>query len=453
MSSGRLVGPAQASLGTPSGIPGTAGNVGSRLFGGDLGAAARAYGNASAPFTPGANTMQGRQGGLRDFATGTNVSIGTGPAAALLKGNNVANSGWEGIAPVTADANTFEPTNAPITMPRFLAADFAHNIPGDDELVFIKRPTAAAKRPIDQAKKMNPWGAGGNDLAETKMDALIGYNVQALNKYLFESGLELFRTNVDRYQKLTPLEVWQGCDDADLKWTGWTLDGGVRLEEMRSGAASAQNDGYGSYTPFNIVSRTKNAPYPQKLTTVTRSGRCRLKDIFYSKGLRPGARLYLILTKKAWTAKIAAHQVTFTTTTKAGTIAEGASVTKSVTSPPLASIKAWGKDGSDEREMYEAVVTPYMGFQLCGYVAEDGGEPPMSFKCYKDEWGVPHYDALVLCIGTQLHPQFASTPQPGIRSPDQHEFSPIVDGTNAMIRPLIPDVLLNPYKDGVLSLL
>jgi hypothetical protein len=370
-------------------------------------------------------------------------------------------------APETSANATHENTNSPIDVFRFLTADQAHCIAGMDELSFIKRPSQSAramKAPLASvleaagtgyAKTANPRQQGTLLSDNVDMASQVGQNICALNEYLYKKQEELLLNDIETFASLTPEMIWHGSDKPGLEWTGWTLDGTGRLEEMALQKASHTNDGYGIYTPYKKNGFAGNTPRPQKMLTTVRAGRSRMKDIFRSRGLFTGAITSLILTTKQVFDE---HDtVEFITTTKSETSASaGASrVFSAYPRPKIEDLRNRAHTPAAKTErakaLYASLKSVPAYFQLFAVATRD--EPGLRFTRYTDPWGMPHFDGLVLSFGVVQNPPYGPDSAEEIRSPDDFAFLPVINGEDIMLRPLIEDVLLRPDKDGHMALI
>lgn len=227
------------------------------------------------------------------------------------------------MAPPTSLIDHVEKVNGPIPMYRRIAANEMYEMPGVRELLFLQKPFHGSAR-----MKVNPnlpWGKsrmptngygdqrvpggfptsginplamannGGPDYPVTDGYVYRGLNIRALNYYLAQGCLELFRKSPSKYLKLTPLHIWHGIQE--LPWTGWTIDGIVRLEEQVGGGSTKLNEGYGPRRAIGPSSNPHTGKRAEKRCSVVRAGRVSAQNIFNSKGITTGAIHYLVLTK------------------------------------------------------------------------------------------------------------------------------------------------------------
>ena len=146
----------------------------------------------------------------------------------------------------------------------------------------------------------------------------------------------------------------------------------------------------------------------------------------------------------------------FLFTTKSGTLEQGI--------PGVAWTGQAGKMSQDPAHLMEhknpdmlkyfkAMTLGFRPFLLCPLANPDGGYFDPSFHCYDDEFGIRHYDALIMTVARTLFEPFVCDPKAPFDSPADPGFGPVTDGSQAMRRMGFPGVLVYPLKDGYSTLL
>ncbi len=452
--------------GDTSGLTADINTVSGRVLGGDLPQASGVLKRTHTELTPGVDSskMRALAGGERAAITNRNNQVGTGPAS-ILAGHVVprAQAGPYRPAPPTSLASHTEQVDGPIPMLRTISSPNAYELPGDRQLVFIKKPVQASQRMLAGLVRQRPLtvaapqarGAPGLPMhsaayEHTDGNTLVGKHLQSLNCFLLKCQLELFKKDPARYATLTASEVWHGCE---LPWTGWTLDGVCRLEEITNGKSSKESDGYGATRGLGRYSKGVGPNAVQKTMSVVRAGRVSMLDYFQSRGITRGALLYLVLTKTKWPSTgygNDSNNITFVSSTKSGTLdARPQNVSETVSAGSFVEQKALPSPYFGDK-----LKRPFMGFMLHCVAVPDGGSPDSSFYHFIDEWGHHRHNALVMRFGRVLFEPFRFTPQGTILTADHTAsgFAPAIDGTDAMVRMPFPDVLLDPCKDGVFGM-
>jgi hypothetical protein len=351
-----------------------------------------------------------------------------------------------------------ENSDAPIMAHRFLSAPAAHMLPGQDDLVFIHKPKREghAVHPSLQGAahpRMQAYATGIAAQEAHDLRTLTGLNIWSVNYIWAMEQLHLWKTNPERAAELTPSQIWDGVED--LFWTGWTCDGGCRLESLEGGqTGNIHNDGYATFTPFKITEKTPRSPLPVKGQSIVRAGKCRLRDLWGARAGRAGASLHLIATAQPF---VGSDSVTYVTTAKSETMhATPTSVMQVVKLPTLAEFHAYAnttpKLTPRAKEMLLSMKQLPPIFQLFPLSIDNGDDVPLDFRVYEDAWEMPHYDGRPLRVGKILHPAYAAATEPGLERPTDPGFAPAINGFDAMTRKLITNVVLDACKDGHMAL-
>jgi hypothetical protein len=267
--------------------------VSGQVFAGDLsqapGASKRARHDVIAGLQP--NKMQALANGEKAALTNRNNQVGTGPAS-FLSGHVVPEdeAGPYEDAQPTHMGSHLEYVNTAIPVVRFLASPHAYELPGDRQLVFIKkmrqraqRMAARLGRPDTSALTRTVNNTTMRTLAYeyTDSNSIVGKHMEALNNFIIRCQYDLFEKDPQRYERLTPSELWHGV--SDLSWSGWTLDGVCRLEELTGGKSTKFDDGYGSMQSLGRLSKGVGREGVEKTMSVVRAGRVSMHNFFNSR--------------------------------------------------------------------------------------------------------------------------------------------------------------------------
>lgn len=444
------------------------GNEAGLVFGGQLGAATRGYSRASTALVPGQSAVRAMASGFRQHVSDINAAYVAGPGASLLEGHTIAPSENVTYAPNAAPsypAVNAELTDTPIAMFRIVTALRASDIPGEGQLLFLKRPAIAAS-------VMEIGDAAMTSIAKSKagalplrtlalnravdMNVMIGLHIASLNRLLTEQLLELLYTDpVTYFQKVTPHAIMEG--HPDIECSGWFCDGGVRLEEMATGApADKLTDGADARGNVFTGMRTGSLNgMPQKNLTVVRAGRVALQNIWDNRGVVAGAVCCLVAARYSPTTAPHAEDAHFVCTSKAGTFANAPpGVVAKVHLPSAKEIQAQASRFGATTLEYQLLQNVKHGFspiQLFPVMVPTGGAPDASMRMSRDELGREFHDAMFMRLGRVLFPSYQNQPGPALENRDSLGFEPVWDGSRAMRLPLITDVLLDPYKEGAFA--
>ncbi len=425
------------------------------IFGGQPGSAAATYNRAVQTFAPGSSNLNAMLSGQRNYASNLNRGYGTGVGAALLhghaigdadKGNNAGNED------MSHPAQTVEYVNAPICQFRLATAGSSFEMPSEREVAFFHKSRAIPERASIDA--LRP-GVGMSNKAAASIalndgfdpSASLAYHAAALNHILVTEQLNLLKTQPSVYYALRGRDIWHGVPE--LIWTGWNMLGPVRLEEMFNSEPSSKfNDG-----AQTLGGQSRGARGMKNLTVVM-AGKCELQDYTNSSGITPGSSLGYMFTKVP--LQLEERKAFFTLTGKSGTLIAGQSgVNTAITIPSPAEFVAMAANfppASVEHALLAGITEEFCPWQLVPFADPDGGSPNHLFYRQTDEWARESYDALALRVGRVLFPPYKSHDTPAVESRDDINFRPVQNAAAAMGRMILPGVLIDPYKDGLLSL-
>lgn len=470
--------------GVPAGD--NANTVSGRAFGGDLAFASGAAKRSVSLLTPGLDSSK-----LRALATGERATLSnhnntftTGQVSAFLSGHAMPPSQtgpWAAAKPMDL-VNHDEPINGAVPITRIIVNKEMHDLPGIGELCILKKPLRPSHKVELSEQRIaggtSGWGhtqainphmgknvnIGDNEAAD--LLPYVAFNVRAWNLYIARHCWDLFQRHPKKYYELTPLKIWAGVpEDPDLAdWTGFMLDGIVRLEEMMDGPSTKLSDAYGTFRSLGAHIKGNPGTPAAKQVNIVRGGNVRAQNIFESRGITRGSQHSLLLTQRP----MPNGELNFCLTSKGGVLAQGVTSVKTtfkldkqyatvVQQRTIQPVNKRGRPtGAAAVDAYHVALPDHGGFapfQLFAVTQPDGGSLPTSFFEWVDSWLIKHYDALPLRFCREVHEPYQFAPLPAINSPDDKVFQPLTDGTRAMQQMPIQNVIMHPEQDGIMALL
>ncbi len=275
-------------------------------------------------------------------------------------------------------------------------------------------------------------------------DTLFATTIAQWNYIMAQEQVKLARSNPEAYKLLTARDLWWGIDrqtrDSALRfgafdYAGFFIDGVVDEEVGMDGASTSQTEGY-RMTRDGLISGPPTNPRGKVVTIISR-GTVHLADTWDGKGVREGAKLFLVLRKYEPPPE---GKMKFSLAQKPiDSLMDNHGFV--VHHTLNATVPGVGVGAPD------LVLRPWM----LSCVAEPNGDPlDMDYAECVDEWGRTRYDGLILPVARVLHAD-----RYGIRKngavPLPQELRAYTDSSKTLHAYPI-NVIMNP-EDGLLSTL